>query len=65
MPVVEKLGRNHAGFGVVTAHYATVADALLWTLEQGLGDDYTGDVRDAWSSVYFLLAKTMITAAEG
>jgi len=65
VPVVEKLGRDHAGFGVVTAHYATVADALLWTLEQGLGNDYTDDVRDAWSSVYFLLAETMIAAAEG
>jgi len=51
VPVVEKLGRDHAGFGVVTAHYATVADALLWTLEQRLGNDYTDDVRDAWSSV--------------
>ena len=65
VPVVEKLGRDHAGFGVVTAHYATVVDALLWTLEQGLGDDYTDDVRDARSSVYFLLAETMIAAAEG
>lgn len=65
VPVVEKLGRDHAGFGVEAAHYATVADVLLWTLEQGLGDDFTPEVRDAWSSVYFLLAETMIGAADG
>ncbi len=64
VPVVEKLGRDHAGFGVQPVHYATVADALLWTLEQGLGDGFTPDVRDAWSSVYFLLAETMIRAAD-
>mgnify|MGYP001166834986 CR=1 FL=1 len=64
VPVVEKLGRDHAGFGVEAAHYATVADALLWTPEQGLGDDFTSEVRDAWASVYFLLAETMIAAAE-
>jgi hemoglobin-like flavoprotein len=65
VPVVEKLGRDHAGFGVEAAHYATVADVLLWTLEQGLGDDFTPEVRDAWSSVYFLLAETMIGAVDG
>jgi hemoglobin-like flavoprotein len=64
VPVVENLGRDHAGFGVEAAHYATVADALLWTLEQGLDDDFTSEVRDAWASVYFLLAETMIAAAE-
>jgi hemoglobin-like flavoprotein len=64
VPVVEKLGRDHAGFGVEPVHYATVADALLWTLEQGLGDEFTPDMRDAWSSVYFLLAETMIAAGE-
>ena len=65
VPVLEKLGRDHAGFGVTVGHYATVADALLWTLEQGLGDDFTPEARDAWSSVYFLLAETMISAADG
>ncbi|HJZ45727.1 MAG TPA: globin family protein, partial [Roseiflexaceae bacterium] len=37
VPVIEALGRRHAGYGVKDEHYATVADALLWTLEQGLG----------------------------
>jgi hemoglobin-like flavoprotein len=33
VPAVQALGRRHAGYGVREAHYATVGDALLWTLE--------------------------------
>lgn len=63
VPVVEALGQRHAEFGVQDAHYATVAQALLWTLEQGLKDDFTPEVKDAWTNVYTLLAETMIGAA--
>jgi hemoglobin-like flavoprotein len=41
VPVVEDLGRRHTAYGVVDAHYDTVGAALLWTLEQGLGDAFT------------------------
>jgi hemoglobin-like flavoprotein len=44
-------------------HYDTVAAALLWTLEQGLGDGFTPDVREAWTTVYGVLATTMKDAA--
>src|SRR5690349_20422605 len=37
VPVVEDLGRRHAGYGVADQHYDTVGAALLWTLEKGLG----------------------------
>jgi nitric oxide dioxygenase len=59
VPAVRELGRRHAGYGVTEAHYGTVAEALLWTLEQALGDDFTPEVQDAWISVYTLLASTM------
>lgn len=62
-PVIEAVGRRHAGYGVTDEHYATVAAALLWTLEQGLGGRFTPDVRDAWSAAYGLLATTMQGAA--
>ena len=48
VPVVEDLGRRHAGYGVADAHYDTVGAALLWTLEKGLGQAFTPDVKDAW-----------------
>jgi hemoglobin-like flavoprotein len=44
---------------VKNEHYQTVGAALLWTLEQGLGDAFTPDVRDAWATAYELLATVM------
>jgi len=63
VPVIEALGRRHAGYGVQEHHYATVAEALLWTLEQGLGKDFTPEVKQAWTEAYGLLAGTMQAAA--
>ena len=64
VPVVEELGRRHVGYGVADAHYDTVGAALLWTLEKGLGNAFTPEVRDAWIAVYGLLAGTMKNAAK-
>jgi len=63
VPAVEALGRRHAGYGVQTEHYATVGAALIWTLERGLGDAFTTDVREAWEAAYGTLASVMIAAS--
>ncbi|HEX8903504.1 MAG TPA: globin family protein [Longimicrobiaceae bacterium] len=63
VPAVEALGRRHAGYGVTDAHYDTVADALLWTLEKGLGDGFTPPVKAAWTETYTTLATVMKRAA--
>jgi len=63
VPVVKDLGRRHAGYGVEDRHYDTVAEALLWTLEAGLGRAFTPEVKAAWVAVYTLLATTMKDAA--
>lgn len=63
VPEVEALGVRHAGYGVTLTQYDTVAAALLWTLEQGLGTKFTPDVREAWTAAYTLLAATMKSAA--
>lgn len=63
VPVVEDLGRRHAGYGVTDLHYETVGAALLWTLEMGLGRAFTPEVKEAWVTVYGLLASTMKGAA--
>jgi hemoglobin-like flavoprotein len=62
-PALEALGRRHAGYRVQDAHYATVGQALLWTLEQGLGAAFTPEVRDAWTETYQLIASVMQRAA--
>ena len=62
-PALEALGRRHVGYGVEGRHYGLVGEALLWTLEQGLGDGYTRSVRGAWTAAYSTLATIMRDAA--
>src|SRR5262245_23928899 len=59
LPAVRDLGRRHAGYGVTPAHYDTVAGALIGTLEQALGPEFTPAVRDAWVAYYQTLAGEM------
>lgn len=63
VPAVQALGRRHVGYGVQDSHYDTVGEALLWTLQQGLGEAFTVDTRQAWAEVYGVLAATMRAAA--
>jgi hemoglobin-like flavoprotein len=63
VPAVQQLGVRHVGYGVKDQHYDTVGAALLWTLEQGLGEGFTAEVKEAWTSVYGVLAGTMKSAA--
>lgn len=63
VPAVRDLGRSHARYGVLPQHYDTVAAALLWTLNTGLGAAFTPEVKAAWIETYGLLAKAMKDAA--
>lgn len=63
VPAVQNLGERHVGYGVTDEHYDTVAEALLWTLGQGLGDAFTDEFKEAWTSAYVILATTMKEAA--
>ncbi len=63
IPAVQDLGRRHAGYGVPPESYDTVAAALLWTLEQGLGNAFTPAVKAAWTEAYTVLATVMKDAA--
>ncbi len=62
-PALAALGARHRGYGVLLAHYDTVAAALLDTLAAGLGDAFTPEVKQAWTDCYGLLATTMQQAA--
>jgi hemoglobin-like flavoprotein len=57
--VVRMMGARHSGYGVCDEDYAKFGAALLWTLEQDLGDDFTPATRAAWTTVYDDLADLM------
>ena len=63
VPVLESLAQRHAGYGVREEHYQTVGTALLKTLGQGLGDEFTPAVRAGWERVYGLISEVMVAAA--
>lgn len=65
VPVIQDLGRRHVAYGVEAKHYDTVGAAILWTLEQGLGADFTPATREAWTTAYTTLATVMKEAAYG
>lgn len=60
---ITQLAIRHTGYGVRPAHYKLVGDALLWTLEKGLGNDWNEETARAWAQCYKLLSDTMIQAA--
>lgn len=64
LPEVRQLAARHVEYGVDNHHYETVGEALLWALEQGLGEDFTPEVKDAWVAAYTFLAEVMTKAAD-
>jgi len=60
---LRELGRRHDSYGVTDRDYDTVAAALIWTLEQELGADFTAETREAWTICYGILADEMKSAA--
>ena len=63
VPAAQALAERHVAYGVKAEHYAPVGAALLWTLGQGLGDDFTPEVEAAWSEAYGVLSNAMIASA--
>ncbi len=59
LPIIQDLGRKHASYGVKEEQYESFAEALLWTLEQKLGQDFTPEVKAAWMSASTLLIGVM------
>jgi hemoglobin-like flavoprotein len=62
-PTVKALGARHVAYGAKAEHYAVVGEALLWTLERGVGEGFTPEMRSAWAKVYGVLAATMQAGA--
>ena len=61
---IKSLGVHHQRKMVRLEHYPTVASALLWTLENSLGNQWNEEIKEAWTLIYGMLSKVMIEAAE-
>jgi nitric oxide dioxygenase len=60
-PFLVRLGARHVRYGVRPEHFDVVGAALLWTLEQGLGDRFTPPVREAWAAAWNVIASAMLS----
>jgi len=65
LPAASALAKRHVGYGAQAWHYPPVGEALLWTLEKGLGDAWTPPVAAAWAQAYATLSGFMISEAYG
>ena len=63
VPVAEKLAIGHVDYGVKAEDYDKVGASLLRTLEKGLGEAFTDEVKEAWTVAYTTLAGAMKAAA--
>ena len=62
---VRALGRRHVSYGASEVDYSVVGDALMWTLERGLGEAWSDEVESAWEKTFTALSQVMIRAARG
>src|SRR5438132_562766 len=56
---VRALGARHVQYDVKSSDYAVFGQALIDTLQIGLGAGFSAEVSEAWLAVYTLLTKTM------
>ncbi|MBM7072308.1 hemin receptor [Shewanella sp. 202IG2-18] len=64
IPVLEDMAIRHIGYGVQDEHYQTVGQALIDTLAQAFGEDFTDELKSAWLTMYETVATVMINATK-
>jgi hemoglobin-like flavoprotein len=58
-PTLKLLGVRHRQLGIKVRHYRLMAKALIWTLEQSLGKQFTRETKDAWSAMLTQITRVM------
>lgn len=59
---LQMLGSSHRRADIETGHYAPFGRALVWSLQQTLGNDFTPEMKQAWEDWYETVAQTMAAA---
>jgi hemoglobin-like flavoprotein len=62
--IISHTGRKHAEFGVREGDFVAFGDALLWGLQQQLGQAFTPELRQAWIVLYDAVQSEMMRAAK-
>jgi hemoglobin-like flavoprotein len=65
LPAASTLAKRHVDYGVKASDYEPVGAALLWTLQRGLGSEWTSELAAAWTEAYTVLSGFMISEAYG
>jgi nitric oxide dioxygenase len=61
--MLKGLGRRHTGYGARGEHYPVVIEALLLTLRQSLGSEFTPRLARAWELALIHIAENMKSGA--
>lgn len=61
---ITNLARNHVQYGVKPSYYTPVGEALLYTLEKGLGAHWNNELKEAWGKCYGILSSAMINVSD-
>jgi hemoglobin-like flavoprotein len=56
----EELGKGHALIGVKAAHFAPMGEALIDTLRNELGEEFTVELEQTWREAYAELSDRVI-----
>ena len=58
------LGARHVKYGALPEHYPLVGSALLTTFEQYLGEQWTPNLKQAWTDAYVAISEIMLDGAD-
>ncbi|MFE1746306.1 globin family protein [Coleofasciculus sp. H7-2] len=61
---LKTLGAKHVGYGTIPQHYPAVGGALLTTFEQYLQQDWTPEVKQAWTDAFGVITQQMLKGAD-
>lgn len=61
---LQNLGRRHVSYGVTAEMYPSVGEALLMTLDKGLGEECTPETKVAWTWVLGAISAICIEGAK-
>ena len=59
IPTLKLLGARHRQLGIKPRYYRTMAQALIWTLEQSLEDEFGRETKEAWNTLLRHLTRVL------